>query len=120
MEYYSWNWSAVFHYSSFSYFSYVQIEYFPFFSTGCAPPGQPVSSSVSGFTSARIESEVTYHCDEGLNLVGERVAVCTLRLEMDSVGSEVICAYPASGKVSSRACLCTASWSCFCRSYIAI
>ena len=96
-------------------------NYFPiiiFLSAGCPPPGQPVSGSVSGFTSARVGSEVTYHCDEGLNLVGERVAVCTLRLVWDPMGSEVMCAPPASGKVSSMAGLCIASWSCYCWSYI--
>ena len=68
-----------------------------------------MSGSVSGFTSARVGSEITYHCDEGLNLVGERVAVCTLRLVWDPMGSEVMCASPSAGKVSSSACLCIAS-----------
>ena len=73
---------------------------------------------MSGFTSARVGSEVTYHCDEGLSLVGERVAVCTLRLVWDPMGSEVMCAPPPPGKVSNRVGLCTADWSCFCWSYI--
>ena len=70
-----------------------------------------MNGSVSGFTSARVGSEVTYHCDEGLNLVGERVAVCTLhvRLVWNPMGSEVMCASPSAGKVSSSACLCIAS-----------
>ena len=72
---------------------------------------------MSGFTSARVGSEVTYDCDEGLNLVGERVAVCTLRLVWDPMEPEVMCAHPASGKVSTEG-LCIASWSCFCWSYI--
>ena len=73
---------------------------------------------MNGFSSARVGSKVTYHCDEGLNLVGERVAVCTLRLVWDPMESEVMCAPPLPGKVSNRAVLCIASWSCFCWPYI--
>ena len=53
---------------------------------------------MSYFTSAKVGSEVTYHCDEGLNLVGERVDVCTLRLVWDPMGSEVMCAPPSLGE----------------------
>ena len=74
-------------------------------SVGCLPPDQPVNGSVSGFTSAKIGSEVTYHCDEGLYLVGGRVAVCTLHLVWDPMGSKVMCAPPLPGKVSNRVCL---------------
>ena len=77
-----------------------------------------MNGSVSGFTNTRAGSEVTYYCDEGLNLVGERVAVCTLGLVWDPMGSKVMCAPPPPGKVSSRADLCIASWSCFCWSYM--
>ena len=87
-------------------------------SVGCLPPDQPVNGSVSGFASAKVGSEVTYHCDEGLYLVGGRVAVCTLHLVWDPIESEVMCAPPPPGKVSSRACLFIANWSCFYWSYI--
>ena len=90
-----------------------QMEYSPYLSAGCPPPDQPVSGSVSGFTSASVGSEVTYHCDEGLNLVGERVAVCTLHLVWDPMGSEVMCGPLPSGIVRGRACLCIDSYNCF-------
>ena len=103
---------------SFNSYNYIVELYSLLLSAGCPPPGQPVNGSVSGFTSARVGSEVTYHCNEGLNLVEKRVAVCTEHLVWDPLGSEVMCAPPPPGKVSSRACLCIANWSCFYRSYI--
>ena len=99
-------------------FMYINFFQLILLSAGCPPPDQPLSGSVSGFTSAKVGSEVTYLCDEGLNLVGGRVAVCTLHLVWDPMGSEVMCAPPPPGKVSSRVCLFIANWSCFYWSYI--
>ena len=62
-----------------------------------------MNGSVIGFTSAKVGSEVTYHCDEGLNLVGERVALCTLRLVWEPMGSEVMCKQFSPGKVNDKA-----------------
>ena len=42
-------------------------------SAECPAPNEP-NVSVSGLTSASVGSEVTYHWDTGLTLVGERVA----------------------------------------------
>ena len=58
-------------------------------SVGCPAPSEPVNGSVSGFTSASVGSEVTYHCDTGLTLVGERVAMCTSDLVWVVVGDRV-------------------------------
>ena len=44
-------------------------------SAECPAPNEP-NVSVSGLTSASVGSEVTYHWDTGLTLVGERVAIC--------------------------------------------
>ena len=50
-----------------------------------------MNGSVSEFTSARVGSNVTYHCDVGLLLVGEKVAMCTPHLVWVPNGSEVTC-----------------------------
>ena len=72
-------------------------------SVGCPAPSEPVSGSVSGFTSASVWSEVTYHCDTGLTLVGERVAMCTSDLVWVPNGSEVMCQQPPPG-ICSEVC----------------
>ena len=66
-------------------------------SVGCPAPSEPVNGSVSGFTSASVGSEVTYHCDTGLTLVGERVAMCTSDLVWVPNVSEVMCQQPLPG-----------------------
>ena len=66
-------------------------------SAGCPSPGEPVNGSVSGFTSANVGSEVTYHCDTGLKLMGERVAVCSPHLVWVPNGSEVTCQQTSPG-----------------------
>ena len=71
-------------------------------SVGCPAPSEPVNGSVSGFTSANVGSEVTYHCDTGLTLVGESVAMCTSDLVWVPNGSEVMCQRLPSGKWSDR------------------
>ena len=73
---------------------------------------------MGGFTRARIGSKVTYLCNEGLNLVGKSVAVCTEHLVWDPLGSEVMCEPPPPGKVNSTTCLCISNWSCLYWSYI--
>ena len=62
-----------------------------FLSAGCDVPVQPVNGRFSGFTSAKVGSKVTYDCDDGLNLAGKRVAMCTEHRVWAPMGSEVMC-----------------------------
>ena len=75
-------------------------------SVGCPAPSEPVNGSVSGFTSASVGSEVTYHCNAGLTLVGESVAMCTSDLVWVPNGSEIKCQQLPPG-ICSEVYLCT-------------
>ena len=50
--------------------------------------------------------------------MGRRVAVCTLHLVWDPMGSKVMCEPPPPGKVSSSAGWYITSWICLCLCYI--